>query len=301
MFDKLRASPLGRVLGTGLLILSLQIPIGLISSTIDERRNTRGQAIEEVMRTWGSAQEIFGPILTVPSVHRWKDKDGQHELTTLHRFLPRSLSIRGRVETQVRRRGIFDVPLYEAKLHLEASFVVPENPEAVWKDATLSLGVGDPKAIRATSGLAWEPGPGDATLPIESGLHAAIPQAHAGAMSVAFDLTLGGSSRLTFLPAGDETAVQLESNWPDPSFDGAWLPKSSTVRADGFESRWSVLDVARNFPSRWDDAAFDAKRLAPSSFGVTFLSPVDTYRMTDRAVKYQLLFLGLTFLCFWLV
>jgi inner membrane protein len=42
------------------------------------------------------------------------------------------------------------------------------------------------------------------------------------------------------------------------------------------------------------------KVLDEALLGATLVSPVDAYRTTDRAVKYQLLFVGLTFLAFFL-
>lgn len=306
MLPKLRDSALFRFAITGLLVLVLQVPVGLIASTIDERRATRDAASADVTGTWGAAQELAGPILTVPVVHRWLDeKNHAHERTVLHRFLPVSLSVRARAATEVRRRGIFDVPLYTAQLHVQARFAVPEaagfagRGEVIWKNATLAYGISDPKAIRAASGLAWEPGAGDDLL--SAGLHAPVPAAQAGTTAFTFDLTLAGSGRLAFVPAGDETVVSLASPWPDPSFDGAWLPLERRVSASGFDATWRVLSLARNLPSRWIDREVDQRRLSASAFGVSFLSPVDTYRTTERAVKYQLLFLGLTFLCFTLV
>jgi len=307
MLSRLSDSALLRFLGTGFLVLLLQIPIHLIAGIIDERRTTRDAALADVTRTWGAAQELTGPILTVPVVHRWTDEKQQpHEDTTLHRFLPRTLKLRGRVDTEVRRRGIFDVPLYIARLHLEAQFALPEaaaiapqGEDVVWKSAVLTYGISDPKAIRSISGLAWEPGAGDNLLP--AGLHVALPATRPGPSTVEFDLTLGGSGRLAVVPAGDETVVSLASSWVDPSFDGGWLPVERHVSAAGFDAEWRVLSLARNLPSRWIDRQVDAQRLSASAFGVSFLSPVDTYRTNERAVKYQLLFLGLTFLCFTLI
>jgi len=307
MLSMFRESTLFRSLGTCLLVLLLQLPIRLIANIIDERRTTRDAALEDVTRTWGGAQELTGPILTVPVVQRWMDEKQQpRESTTLHRFLPRTLNLRGRIDTEVRRRGIFDVPLYTARLHVEASFALPEaaeiaprGGEVAWKSAVLTYGISDPKAIRSISGPAWEPGAGDDLL--AAGLHAPFPAAAPGPSTVGFDLTLAGSGRLAVVPAGDETVVSLASSWRDPSFDGGWLPVERRVSAAGFDAVWRVLNLARNLPSRWIDRQVDARRLSVTAFGVSFLSPVDTYRTNDRAVKYQLLFLGLTFVCFTLM
>src|SRR5207248_654798 len=99
-------------------------------------------------------------------------------------------------------------------------------------------------------------------------------------------------------PAGADTVVSLSSTWPDPSFDGAWLPTEREVGPTGFSASWRVSRISRNFPSSWSDQKVDQNRLSASAFGVSLLSPVDTYRTNERAVKYELLFLGLTFLCF---
>ena len=37
-------------------------------------------------------------------------------------------------------------------------------------------------------------------------------------------LHLRGSQALTFSPMGKDTQLELRSNWPDPSFQGGWLP-----------------------------------------------------------------------------
>jgi inner membrane protein len=301
-----------RWLGTGFLVLLLQIPIGLIASTIQERRSTQGEALSEVTQTWGGSQQLVGPVLTIPYYERWLDRDKQpQQRRHLLRLLPRTLTVTGKLATEVRRRGIFDVPLFTATLHVSGGFVLPEpgrfpvtSDNIEWDGARLHFGLSDPKAIRSCSPLTvgsqsrkFEPGSDDTEL--AGGLHAAVPQLASGsALQFSFDLVLGGSGRFTVVPAGDESVITLSSPWPDPSFDGAWLPEARTVGADGFEATWKILALARNFPSSWLDNDVRGETLRGSTVGVTLLSPVDTYRTNERAVKYQLLFLGLTFLGF---
>jgi inner membrane protein len=300
MIARFRDSPLARVLGVGLLALLLQVPVGLIAHTIDERRTTRGEAVAEVTRTWGGAQELIGPILNVPFVERWKDPEGkERERIAVRHLLPHTLVVRGQVETEVRRRGIFEVPLYVASLHLEGAFRIPPE-ELLWQRATLSLGLSDAKAIRSISPLAlgagsveWEPGPGAAEM-LSSGLSAPLA---AAPTTFSFDVTLAGSGRLSVVPVGADTSVTLASGWPDPGFDGAWLPTEREVSDAGFRAGWRVSRISRSFSPTWTGGQVDHQRLSASALGVSLLSPVDTYRTDDRAVKYALLFLGLTFLC----
>jgi inner membrane protein len=97
-----------------------------------------------------------------------------------------------------------------------------------------------------------------------------------------------------------ETRVGMTSAWPDPSFIGAYLPTSREVGPKGFTARWQIPHLGRNFPQQWIESEVDAKALGTATFGVSLLSPVDAYHTIHRAVKYQLLFLFLTFVAFYL-
>src|SRR4029453_3850034 len=108
------------------------------------------------------------------------------------------------------------------------------------------------------------------------------------------------SERLAFVPVGSETSAQLRSDFPTPSFDGAFLPRERQVGASGFAASWRGLHLGRNFPAAFDRGEVARERLEASAFGASFLQPGDAYRSSERAVKYQLLFLGLTALLFFL-
>jgi inner membrane protein len=318
---RLRESPLVRLSFVCILVMFLQIPVALIDHTVDERRSTRAEALSEVTATWGGAQELIGPILTIPSIERWTDSDHvARERTVQRRFLPQSVTYEGHVATEVRRRGIFDVPLYVTTLRIRGAFVVPEEQafnaqpaDILWKRAGIGLGVAEPRAIRTASPLTLgetkiplEPGPGSTGL-LPAGLHVELGALPPGAalkpgatVPFSLELVLAGSGRLSFVPVGAETLVKLASPWRDPSFDGSYLPLERQVDKTGFVATWRILHLGRNFPSTWADDEVNHGRLRESAFGVSLLSPVDAYRTTDRAVKYQLLFLGLTFVAFML-
>src|SRR4051812_42334411 len=142
-FARLRASVSFRLLVPAALVLLLQIPVALIDGTIAERRTTKGAAFAEVAATWGGPQQIAGPVLTLLA-----PAAGSNAQPAVPRqFLPRTLILRGRVDTETRRRGIFDVPLYVARLHVEGTFVLPAG--ALPERASVSVGLSDAKAIRA--------------------------------------------------------------------------------------------------------------------------------------------------------
>jgi inner membrane protein len=119
-----------------------------------------------------------------------------------------------------------------------------------------------------------------------------------------FSLQLNGTRAIRFLPVAQEVSIDLTSEWPHPSFTGAPLPRTRTTGDAGFTAHWSVTDLGRAYPQQWTSQGLDqsdlASRAEASAFGVILLQPVDIYQQAERAVKYAVLFIGLTFLVFFL-
>lgn len=265
-----RDSVVWKLFVIGVLILILLIPLGMVRSLISERQERHDAAARELAATWGSEQTIGGPLLSVPYQVHVKDVDNGKEsilVETAH-FLPDSLRIDGQVKPERRSRGIFEVILYRAELHLTGTFTRPSfddlhvAPEDIlWQDAFLTVGVPDMRGIRRAVPLQWgsrklqlAPGGTDAGV-WGSGLRVAIPDLAADKAgdvhAFAFDLGINGSGRLMVLPFGKETTVALRSTWADPSFVGAFLPETRQVGAGGFQSSWSVSYFGRPYPQRW--------------------------------------------------
>lgn len=312
-------SQLLRVLVVGLLVLVLQVPIELIDRQIGARRATRDEAVADVTRRWGGEQRLLGPVLRVP----WRElrvtrteRGARFEDSVIRHayFLPESLALRADAHAETRYRGIFEVPLYRADLALEGRFRAPDfrewdvEPDAVlWEKAELLLAIQDPGALRSQPKLTWldtpldfEPG-GASLADGPPSLRARLPaeRVRAGG-TFRVEVRLNGARALAFTPVGETSTVSLASNWPHPSFQGRWLPSERRIDAEGFEARWEVSHLARGYPQQWRDVEVTAAALRSAVVGVDFLAPVDPYRMAERSVKYEVLFLGLPFLVIWL-
>lgn len=310
-------SVLVRMFFLGFLILLLQIPAWMIGDTIFEREQTRLGAIQDVTRTWGERQALIGPILVVPYKDRWRDEKGNVQEVTRHAFFqPETLTVDGDVATEKRYRGIFEVPLYLATLSVQGEFKRPDfsawpiaQDDILWEGATLVVGLSDPRALREQVTLEWneaklpfEPGRASATF-LPAGLH--VPgvlgrRDKSDAFRFAFSLVAGGSDSLQIAPVGRDTHVSLASPWPDPSFVGSYLPTQRQVQPSGFRADWKVPHLGRNYPQSWLDEQVRPEAFQDAVFGVSFISPVDAYTATTRAVKYEILFVFLTFLAFYL-
>ena len=316
----LRNSIFLRVMFIGFVILLLQIPISMISGQIYERDRTRMDAINDITSKWGRQQKLLGPRLVVPyyEIHSWKNKHGHTEKTKkLHHaiFLPDSLDVTAKIQNETRYRGIFEVPVYQSTINLQGSFSKPDlslwgiDPSLInWDQSQLLIGVSDPSAIQKQVTLRWnkeiihfEPGLGK-TNSNDTGFH--IPR-----LSLKEDkqfkfniaMVLNGSDGFYLAPLGKNSSFKIQSDWPDPSFQGYKLPNTRKVSADGFEASWAISHISRNYPQQWLDHKFAYAKLNQSLVGVEFVSPVDNYRMTERSLKYAVLFLVLTFVAIWLI
>jgi inner membrane protein len=311
-----------------LLIAFLHIPLGMTHGVLRERRAYQQQATDEIAAIWGHSQLVTGPVLAVPytfrqSVVRPKVVNGKKEdveemvstYATAY-FLPEVLKVRGQIDPEVRRRGIYDTVVYSTKLKLEGSFQ-PDFGAAgigveriIWENARVLFGVSDLRGIRGVSPVSINGAPG---APFEAAdiqgeplpLAAKIPGAAAGTkLEFSFEAALQGSERLDLVPVGKMTQVALTSSWGDPSFGGAYLPAKRDVGPAGFSAEWETSHFSRGFGQSWQSRGADAgempKRFAAAAFGVRFAQPVDGYSMAERAQKYGVLFFVLVFAVFFL-
>lgn len=304
------------------LILLLLIPLLIVAGLVSEREGRSQSVMGDVARTWGGMQQLTGPFLVVPYSVRIETREGDKLIQQTQErravFLPEELTVTGNGTSKVLHRSIFDINVYTAALAVDGSFAVPDiadvDPNATsvrWRDATFVLALSDVAGLKEAATLTVN---GQDTLPFApsvgvpgsfvSGIHvklAGAPSAFVGdAAASAFrfhtDLHFTGSSSLNFAPAARDTRVEITSDWPHPSFGGAFLPVERTVGASGFSAEWRVPHLARSVPHAWSIMDGGLDRLLNHQFGVTFHQPVDFYNLVMRAVKYGVLFLAVGFM-----
>jgi inner membrane protein len=317
-FQRLRASVTVKLLFIGFLVLLLLIPMSMIEGVIHERNNLYFSAKQDIMNAWGREQTLGGPVLTVPYRVVYTDEKGIKRVRqSLAHFLPEHLSVRGRLDTQMRYRGIYQIPVYVAELKISGRFAPPNlgrlgiQPQDVdWEEAYLAVaiadarGIKDPVTLRSDAGDGtFEPGgvkvsgfDSQVIVPLKGLTRSGAP----AGFQFAFDLKLSGTEKLAFLPSGDRTEVLLTSAWSSPSFTGAYLPDRRDIDDKGFSAEWKVLHLGRSYPGEWRAGEIPAARFANSAFGVNLFIPVSTYQKSTRAAKYAILFIGLSFLAYFM-
>ncbi len=302
----------------GGLILLLLIPLTMIRGVINERSAYRDEAFARVADSRAGAQRLVGPVRVVPWVERQHvevvdakgNKKTEVQVTEGHWLqMPASLDVGGDMLPSQREVGLFKVPVYSWNGQLKATFAAddyPVKPGRSYGQPYVVLGVSDARGLVGTPDLRVDgkpvrllPGVGVASQ-VGRGLHAPVAgfsDSQGGTLagsSIELQLRLDGSRALSVVPVGDDTKIALRSRWPHPSFSGAFLPNERRVDAQGFNAHWAVSSLASDAQAQLRaEGAVDSQAVT-----VSLVDPVDAYTQADRASKYGILFVVLTFVGF---
>jgi inner membrane protein len=322
-----------KLLAVGGLTMILLIPLSMIREVISARQQRQFEVEQAVAGSSAGQQVLVGPILAIPYVEKVVTKtldDKTRETITvadvgrLALFMPETLDVENLAAVEAKYKGIYKALVFENKSSWRARFVVPANlgldidPKMINAGrAYLSVGVSDIRGIIGQPRLRWGASPlsvvqGTRLAAFPQGIHAEIGRLDskdAQTYEVALDLSIIGTGTLSYAPVGDLMTVRLKSPWPHPNFTGRFLPRERAITDSGFSSRWETthFGTANNELIR-RSAAFElpggpgaAQSNLLDTFGTTFIEPVNIYLQAERAVKYGILFVALSFAGFFLL
>jgi inner membrane protein len=298
-----------------LMLLLMLLPVAYVSTLIKERQARQAEVLSEFRNSWGPQQTLLGPILVVPY-----HTEGSRSQRYLH-IAPSQLTVAAELQPETRKRGIFHATVYGARMTLAGVFPLPaEVPagELRWAESFLAIRADDFRGLPAAAELRWSDRTSHWTdcneVVAESCNEDQILVARAGTAPsadapVKFEASFAirGTEALWLAPLAKEADVTLSGAWSTPSFGGVSLPDKSGVTARDFSASWHVVNnrVARH--GSWVsnraielDASDPRVAVERARIGVQLLDPVPTYQMVERASKYAILFLALSFLTYFL-
>ncbi len=313
-----------KLLTIGGLILLLLLPMAVLRDLVAERQARGAEVAEGIAASSSRSQLVLGPLILIDATRTQRHERVVTENGTMRSVVetikvpeqlllpPTQLTIGGGTRTERRGRGVFTSLLYHADLDVAAQFELPLPPtiEGDLLDYRVNtvrivLGVGDSRGIGsvklAVAGQALEVEPGAIGVAWQSqGLHADLPKAMWSQRQVSTKITLAlsGTDSLAVVPVGDETSVKLTSDWPHPGFAGEHLPTRREISAQGFAADWDISRLASSAQqalAQCGATSAECYALNQTALSVRFVDPVDRYLLTERALKYALLFLALVF------
>jgi len=303
------------------IIVMLMIALARVGDLAEERQQRAAEARQGIEQAQAGAQTLLGPMLRTVCHETWEEtlrSRGTPVTTTRKREFtihstPDHLEVTGGVTMEPRHRGLFKVNTYVADTTLAARWTLlrpePENAggKVSCEAPVLAVAVSDPRGLREAQvkvgGQVAAVQPGTPFAKLGSGFHAVMPAAVLTSkepLAVDIRVQLVGTGDLAIAPVGDTTRVDLTSDWPHPSFGGRFLPVQRELRDDGFHAVWQVTSLASSAGRDALSGAGLCDGPATSgpcveTFSVAFVDPVNPYTLTDRALKYGLLFIALSF------
>ncbi|MGR3491329.1 MAG: cell envelope integrity protein CreD, partial [Shimia sp.] len=320
-----------RFIVVGVLALLMFIPLFFTGAIVDDRARYAEQTARDIAREWGGAQVLSGPQLVIPITETIREEVRENLIdaatglperdpnsgAVLYRvdivereaqrgalyLLPEVFDVTLSTTSDIRKRGIFEVPVYRADAGIDFSYDLSlvearlsERQTAVWEDAEVVFALSSNRALRGPAeltadgeALKLDPWTGEG----ERGIAAAVPRIE-GDPAFRLDLAFQGAESLQIAPVGRVTQVAMSSDWAHPSFNGAFLPDTSDITEVGFKAQWTIPHLARAVPEVSTGSLLAAA--GRESFGLRYFQPNDFYQKAFRAARYGILFIALTFL-----
>jgi inner membrane protein len=297
-----------------LIVFAAIIPNLLISALVTERERRQTSVEDEFTRVWGPPQQVYSPILVVPF------RSGRTMARQFVRLAPPSLTIAVNLQPQERKRGWFHATVYEARIELQGTFLVPDDSrlrdlagdrdgQFLWNESFVAFGTsGNLAGFRSDDRIAisgtdtsWQPcldiihderACGGASLILAK----APADTLQPAATVPFKLSasLRGTTSFNVLFGGKDLDVTIRSSWQTPSFRGDVLPVTSTVTAEGFDAHWQTMAFGAPRPTL-SSVIVDPAIWKGTDIGVDLIEATPVYRMVNRVAKYSMLFVVLSF------
>ena len=294
-------------------IVLLSLPLMMVRELINERVDYRSEVVDAIEQSTSGSQKLAGPLIAIPITETLTRMENQKEVnyqrSWVYYWLPESLAVTGKQTVESRRVGIYSGQVWHNALQIKASFdplrlAALRKTNIVLGQPLLVVSVGDARGIGAIHApevngnvLSVEPGlgiSGDG-----AGIHMPMPTLAEDnkPLEIAFSLDLNGTGEFSLVPLGRNSELQLTSNWPHPGFLGSFLPTQREVSAAGYRAHWQSSWFANDMGSYFkDDMEIPWSRLP--AFSADVMSLADQYQLTDRATKYAILLIGLTFMAF---
>lgn len=304
-----------KIVTLGGAILLLLIPLTMVREIIVERSDYRDEVEDAIRQSTSGPQKVVGPLIAIPVTELYTSledgKEIQRKRSYIHFWLPESLVVEGNQNVEARKIGIYEGQVWHNDVSVKAEFNAERlsdlnHPNISIGKPFIVVGVGDARGIGVVkapqvngTSLVVEPGTGlDGRA---QGIHIPLPDASwtEQNLSMALSLNLSGTGDFSVVPVGRNSEMTLTSNWPHPNFLGDFLPAKREISASGFKAHWQSSWFANNLGERFNDEKIGW--LGMPAFSIAVATPADQYQLTDRATKYAILLIVLTFMSFFVL
>jgi len=99
----------------------------MVGGLVQERMGRQNAVATNVAASYAEPQRIAGPVLVVPYTEEYTVQDKRLTLRSTLYILPKEIDASGKINTDVKRRGLFRVPVYTLDSNWKGHFEIPAD------------------------------------------------------------------------------------------------------------------------------------------------------------------------------
>lgn len=260
------------------IIFLLILPLNQVERQIEDRRGFEKIAQDEVAEGWGDKV-----LFTTPTVFA----QDQH-------IIPSLSETEITIDSQEKKRGVFKVPVYLATLKTKIRYTRPAlkieaSPIRRILPEYLHVHIDPIAAVQTYKVKDVKTGKELKSRLNEFGLKVFaedVPDQHFFDKEIEVEITMRGTSAMNYESNSDKDTVKIAGNWRKPKFFDTIFPDETKLDSNGFSAKWNLNSLPTH--SKGDRKI--------KSIGLNHLWISTDYTKIERAVKYGILFVVLTFL-----
>lgn len=288
-----------------LLVMGLVLWLGtlLVDNLATTRESVKEKSLEYFKESWGDQQKIAGPFLSIP----YEDKGAKGVVY----LMPKKLDITSNVESAQKGRGIYENVTFRNQVQSKGVFDMNQLFEHMDKStlrldkASLCFGINDITSVIAIdqfkfNGKTTQTKNGWSSKDLSpNGIFSHVNVSDALQYTFDISVAMKGTESIEMVPLGENTQVQLLSNWKNASFNGKYIPNQKPDSNDkGVSAKWNIQQFNRAFPQAWKNNEYN---IWNDNIKIGLHIPVNNYKKTTRAINYAVLVIGLVFITFYII
>lgn len=312
--------------------------IGLLflSSLVSERQGYQQHFLNDIAQNQVSEQSIISPYIRIPYTKLAPcSNDASKQCSSLRwAYLSSDRTAWESdfsVSDQNYKRGIYHAMSYQNTLNAIGQFSKPavEEPNLQWNKAEIVFPIRDARGLKAKptiqiNSTTYEFNFSDTTdtksgfdfMTLSAEKHPDLITAVQNGFKFNSKLNIEGLSKFVLIPTSHEFQYKAKGNWQDVKYDGQILPLMKLSRNNRFEAEWNNIAVGKNnliniakcqssaCLNKLSQGFSTSKNEYENStkMGITteFIEQVNIYSQTDRAIKYGVMIILITFASFFL-
>lgn len=321
-----------------MLLVGFAIGLAFVDTLVSERQRYHHQVIGEIAHHQISNQTLISPFISVPytfvqpcnaeSNPELKGKNCTYTYSELFFPTESTWDAKFNVTNQEYQRTIYNAISYTNQLSQKAKFeniTIPPR-QYHWQDAKFILPIKDLRGLKNKPILTIGEQKYSLDFPKKNHqadfnyVEIAVPDIDLKNFAYDLNLELEGLESFSLVPTHENLRFLAQGNWADAKFMGDSLPLQNHSTHKNFSASWQNLTLGYQNQQRLNQCwnynkdcketfGFNRSYFAdqqyyadnkPEGFAVEFIEPINIYSQTDRAIKYGLMIILITFGCFFL-